>query len=120
MYMFVELMLLVLFVCGSYFSAITANGLALGDGGGLALNFIRRTELPPCTNVSAKHETPAVANPLLPACAAVRSRHNCLKFVPLIIRSELSCRATIVVLELTQFVAANIFYEVHQIANLKV
>jgi len=35
--------------------------------GVLALNFIRRTELPPCTNVSPKHGTPAIANPLLPA-----------------------------------------------------
>jgi hypothetical protein len=33
----------------------------------LALNFIRRTELPPCTNVSAKHDPPAIANPLLSA-----------------------------------------------------
>ncbi len=30
-----------------------------------ALNFIRRTELPPCTNVSAKYGTPAIVNPLL-------------------------------------------------------
>lgn len=39
--------------------------------GVLALNFIRRTELPPCTNVSAKHGTPAIANPLL--CAGFLS-----------------------------------------------
>jgi hypothetical protein len=34
--------------------------------GVLALNLIRRTELPPGTKVSAKHGTHAIANPLLP------------------------------------------------------
>jgi hypothetical protein len=33
--------------------------------GVLALNFIRRTELPPCTKMSAMHGTPAIANTLL-------------------------------------------------------
>ena len=37
----------------------------------LALNFMRRTELPPCTNVSAKHGTPAIANPMLAVRASV-------------------------------------------------
>lgn len=42
--------------------------------GVLALNFIRRTELPTCTNVSVKHGTPAIANPLLAdALLSVRS-----------------------------------------------
>ena len=57
------------------------NVLGLGDGGDfLALNFIRRTELPPCTNVSAKHETPRYCKTLVSGCPNLSAKPCFYKF----------------------------------------